>query len=450
VFPYPYWMRRLFFGIFVAAGVVAAACGSDENDDASGATGDAGTDAPVGPVDAGSDGDGSLSEVVCDASSPTTLTGKVLDPAGKRGISNVLVYVPPGNEPAPLTDGPSCDPCNTTTSSATAFAVTDATGAFTIANVPANADFPLVVQIGKWRRTTTIAKLTACSTTAVETERTRLPKNRAEGHLPRIALSTGGADSIECLLRDIGVDDSEFGLTGSEARIHLFGGTDGTKTFSDGGASFPASTTLWGELATLSKYDLVVLGCEGSESAATKPQTALVAMYEYAKNGGRIFAGHWQRYWLSDSLAPEVRALATWDDRPDPSGPIFGTINTTTPSGHAFSDWLADAGALGSDGKMALVEVQDVVAAVGPNAQSLMTFDNGSATPDASTGHAYFTASTPVGATPACGRIAYTTLHMSNGDTIGGSFPSGCTDTELSPQIKALEYALFDVGACNR
>ena len=112
---------------------------------------------------------------------------------------------------------------------------------------------------------------------------TRLPKNRTEGHIPRMALTTGGADPLQCLLRKIGLDDSEFGVTGSDARIHLYKGggftqgalKDASGQFSasvSGGAAFPAAEPLWSDTANLNKYDVVLLSCEGDENLGTKPR----------------------------------------------------------------------------------------------------------------------------------------------------------------------------------
>ena len=138
-------------------------------------------------------------------------------------IYNAIVYVP--NEPvAPLTDGAvTCDRCDAKVSgNPVVIAHTDTSGQFTLANVPATDNLPLVVQIGKWRRQLVVPHVEACATAALDGAQTRLPRNRTEGDMPRVAIATGGADPFECLLLKVGIDPAEITAPAGGGRVSYY------------------------------------------------------------------------------------------------------------------------------------------------------------------------------------------------------------------------------------
>jgi hypothetical protein len=473
--------RAVFVVGSIAASIVALGvapgCGGDDGS-ASTSSGGPGTNDGGGCIGFGcsQDNEGGkpgcsgleCKQVECTGATRTTLTGKVFDPAGKVPLYNVVVYVPNG-EPTPITTGlgSSCDRCDGNVSgSPIALTATDASGSFRLENIPADTEFPLVMQIGKWRRQVMIPKVAACQSATVDPGLTRLPRNRAEGDIPRIALTTGSADPLECLLRKIGLDDSEFGLGGSEARVHLYAGgstapATATSAFAAGG-EFGQSTALWSTVDELKKYDIVMLSCEGGELEANKPTAARQALYDYAKLGGRVFASHYHHYWFSNSPVADVKAIASWTNdftcqggtctfEPEPAKDdvVNATVNTSFAKGAAMKEWLKNTQSLTGPGEtLPIREARHNINSVTASALSWMTIQNPAAGDKVA--HEYVSFNTPVGAPDdqVCGRVVYSDLHVGAGDATGVPFPNGCTTVDLTPQQKALEFMLFDLSSC--
>jgi hypothetical protein len=419
----------------------------------------------------------------CTGSATTTVSGTIRDPAGKVPLYNVNVYVP--NAPLdPIPEGASCDRCSAQLSGKPiATALTDANGRFVLQNVPVVANLPIVIQVGKWRREISLPTVNPCVDNPItNADLTRLPRSKAEGHIPKMALTTGGSDALECLLRKIGIADSEFTTDTGNGRVHLYIGgradassslgTDRFATTLNAGAVFPNATTLWGNANKMLGYDIMLLSCEGSQYADVK-MPFYGNVKRYGDSGGRIFASHLHFNWLWKGPAPwPMTAVYTGgskeeNDPPSPGEPGFvpATVDTTFPKGAALADWLVAVGATPTRGQIDLYDSAHSVAQTTPPTQRwiyLPTNPNDSVTPKR-TSTQYMTFNTPVeaAADAQCGRVVHTDIHVKAGPVASGEsrdksdpgangtpFPSGCTSVTLSPQEKALEFLFFDLTAC--
>jgi hypothetical protein len=396
-------------------------------------------------------------------SGTTTISGRVYDPAGKNPLYNVAVYVP--NAPvAPVKLGASCDQCASLYSGKPVVsALTDAAGEFSIKDAPDGPNIPLVIQIGKWRKQLTVPNVAACQDTRLPDKTLKLPRNHMEGDMPNIAISTGGADTLECLLRRVGVDASEYvaGATG-QGRVHIFQGSGtmaggGLLPGRGGGGAAPntspaapsSSTALWNATAELMKYDVVLLSCEGQETVSMNQQ----ALHDYASAGGRVFASHFHYAWFN-SGPYNSENLATWTPGSNPMDDINATIVTTFPKGKALSQWLMNNNAF-VNGKLPIKQARHN-ADVGPAnivSQPWILADQ-SANPPGATQYFSFNTPTNAGMTPDgpayCGRVVFSDLHVGGAtdDRPAAPVPTGCQDVDLSPQEKALEFMLFDLSSC--
>ncbi len=468
-------MRRVV--TVVSACVLAIACGSSSDSGFGSSSGDPGSSGGASGGTLGSSGGASGSsggdkpctnlckqQVACPGGGTTSLSGTVFDPAGKVPLYDVIVYVP--NAPvAPIKHGASCDRCGDVSGDPLVSAITDEAGKFTLKNVPVGANIPLVVQVGKWRRQLTIPNVAQCVDTPLDAGLTRLPKNKSEGDIPKIALTTGGADALECFLRKVGLEDGEFGTMGGAASVDFYagqpqggGGGGGAQRATvkfdaaHGGASFAQSEPFWSDANNLMAYDMVLLSCEGQTYPNTKPQAALDALYAYTQAGGRVFASHWHRYWLdpqADNNGPMIGTtkftnLGTWNDASFP-GSIQATVDTSFPKGQSMQKWLGNVNALQGASLPIDGSKKNLESVNKSNAQQWITYDSPAAVE-------YMSFNVPEGVPDdqKCGRVVYSDLHVSSGvgDAPGPAWPGGCATTSLSPQEKALEFMLFDLSAC--
>lgn len=435
--------------------LAAPACGGEETTGGGGGSSTSGTFSPLPSSDADTPDCVNLckQQVAC-VDTATMLTGVVKDPAGNLPVYNAIVYVP--NAPVPaFNEGQSCDRCGTVPGSPLVATLTDANGRFTLKDVPSGENIPLVVQVGRWRRQMIIPTVSSCQNTPL-TE-IRLPKNQCEGDIPRIALTTGGDDALECWLRKVGLDDAEFTTAPGPGRVHLYAGSGATRTTAfdpgHGGAVFPQADALWSDPTKLAAYDLVLLSCEGQVFPETKSAAALQALATFAGAGGRVLTSHWQRYWWSTQAAtPSPFApFATWMDRPDPPVEVAGDVDTSHPKGAELRFWLESPSvdALDTNGRLPMMGARHNVDAMDPSkAVGWVGFENANA--GAQKAISLLSANLPSDRAGAeqCGRMTYADYHASSADAHGPPWPSGCTSSGMSAQEKALEFMLFDLAAC--
>lgn len=136
------------------------------------------------------------SVVECAPGEETSLDGRVLAPNGTLPLAGALVFVGAGGAPE-IATGVSCETCATLLPPRpVAVAISQADGTFSLRGVPIGQDIPVVIQVGKWRRTVVVPEVKRCARQRLPEEQTRLPRNRQEGQMPRIALTTGACDDI--------------------------------------------------------------------------------------------------------------------------------------------------------------------------------------------------------------------------------------------------------------
>jgi hypothetical protein len=450
-----------------------------------------------------------LNQVGCYAGAPTSISGTVYDPAGMNPLYNVIVSVP--NAPLdPIPAGVTCASCDTQVSGQPiATALTDTKGHFVLNNVPWGTDFPLVMQLGKWRRQVTISAAMVTNQCAdnpiLETSPAsllRLPRNIRDGDnngqytsIPKIAIAAGNAhpasdstvvERLQCFLRRIGVDASEFTLPTGSGSVILYNQAqtpDTCNQMAGSAATYPdATSNLWDNPAHLNQYDVILLNCGGSQAGVDPTTTAGQAfianpgavdrMRDYVNSGGRVFAEHYHWAWIRAFTGYPSRFgdVATWSTQTGVIGSMSRDtlIDQSFPKGVAFASWLSNVGASMEPGHLTLSSNAKYTAIdqIKPPSQRWIYEPANSVDPTGAAQYThYFSFNTPIGAAEAdqCGRFSYTAMHVSDSASLGftgdpaktgtgavfTTFPDCCSvRTTLSPQEKALEFMFFDFSGC--
>jgi hypothetical protein len=439
----------------------------------------------------------------------TRLTGRVVTPgrnagdtANQVGVPNALVYIlstrdhgdlPPIPEGLPA-GGVSCDRCDDEGELLGPFlngAITDASGFFELEDlIPVGEEIVLVVKAGKFRRATriTLPAAGACDDIALPEQPSsspqsdnpaRLPRHMSDGlavNIPRIAVTTGVIDAMECVFEKIGIDHAEFDNPGTSARIHLYRGralVDGELQF--GGMridnSTPPDSDLYGNLSRMEGYDLVVSDCKGQrwDDDFSDRNAHGARVREYVNRGGRLFASHLSFSWLHENgTAPYTPAnpvgtglgpAATFDPiavsgGDTGTGVIAFNRPQTSPSIDSFAAWMASEGVAPPPARQFDIRhPRSQATGLGSHAEEFVLCAGG----DCPNQTQQFSFNTPYGAPDdeACGRVAYSGFHVSpaGGESPGSFpyknavFPQLCGD-DLTDQEKVLLYMLFDLAAC--
>jgi hypothetical protein len=395
-------------------------------------------------------------QVQCPNGGTTSLTGQVVagtlptygspDP-----VPNVLVYVPNGTV-QPFTPGVQCSQCGADVSGDPLIeTLTDYKGNFTLTNVPVppSGMVPLVIQLGRWRKYVNLSfPVTACA--ANTAGQITMPRTETEGDIPLTAISTGNVDALECVLLKMGIDQSEFTLPGGSGRVQMYLGNGANI-----GASTPPESSLTNSTTALGQYDQVLFPCWGEDPIASDPDYAAEVVktpaqqanvINYTSAGGRMFATHFSYAWTYND--PPFSTTANWIPDQEPDTSVLAGIQQTPTEVGTFYAWMNNLGPFDNGSLLGLFTVnepRDDFSAINPATSELWI-----ASP------AYpllFTFNTPVGQASQCGRVIYSTFHVtvvnnSSDSTMGTTFPAECTTSPMSAQEKALEYLIWDLASC--
>jgi hypothetical protein len=437
----------------------------------------------------------------------TYVSGYVWDPGANVTLPGIAVYQPSGaliSFPAAV----SCETCASLLSPYVSSTFSDLTGHFSL-EINATSNVPVVFQTGRWRRQIHVGgagtdwtnAIVPCQDNIITDNAkcgtpggvngvgqlpgypgtnciTRLPQKTTEGHIPSIAIVSGGLEPLECDIAKFMGGTTQFGsIADSTATKPIQIMTDNGSNIAGQPANGPDATLL---LNSLANYDMVMFGCPGSSSNVTTKLNAAQQqnLYNYLTSGGRAFFNHWSA--LNSLMQPHggqggainppngLANTSTWAVISGGPGQDYGRVLGVTTAHTNMQTWLNLNGAYPTGGSINIGSngvKESLAAATTDEFVYVRGKTNNTWTPDGDHNLAYsadFSDAGKVptilgdgGAGPGCGRFVFSGGHVdSSRGTAGGVFPTAsCKGTDLTPNLspgeKMFEYLTFLLSSCS-
>ncbi len=395
----------------------------------------------------------------CGNGQETRLRGQVTAPNGLDPVGKAVVYVPESEPLPPLSSDLSCELCrDPIAGKAVTFAYSGSDGRFDLRGVPSGDSVPLVVQKGRFRRLTHV-RVPSCKITDLPSEQTRLPRSSQEGSLPKLAVAAGDHDAIECVLRQIGISDSEFATPEKNTAVHLY---DNQKP---GTESLPGQlpiTALLSDLSRLVRYQMVFLNCSGTTYSQNLLSDVKVRanLVSFLRRGGRLYATDWSYDFVQQ--LPELSPFLCFEDDKDCSVTTPHGFHSAVARGGTGDPILADVSASAGGLRDFLsrlpkpvpstnIPIGDLLPGwvmIAQTAQDPLRFPTTQYIQGESLGKLRpLTATFDYPPQAGCGRVLYSSYHTRQRQGTR-PFPTYCPLGAMLPQEYVLEYLLFELADC--
>ena len=299
----------------------------------------------------------------------TSVTGKVYDPAGNNPLYHVFVYIannPDDPDLKAFPAGITCDVCGATAAGSPllsegdqAGTYTDVDGSFTLKNVPVGKGGhardparPLAARVHRSTSTRRVRPIRFADKTLL------MPSKQSQGNIPLMAMVTGRVDSLECVLRKMGIDGTEFTNPTGTGRVQFYLGTGDSDTNGSYGQKIdnttPKQSALFAINATttqpvINNYDMTILACQGDElPAKAGDQNVATQLRRFRRSRVRDslqlhLADQERCRTLPRPARPTIGAKSPsgTDDEGDKPASAVGHIDlVSNPKGAAFQGWL--------------------------------------------------------------------------------------------------------------